>query len=140
MATLTANEITYIRMMTGDTCEDYDVSDEFMQYLHDEKATIAPLCTFSDPLGGTIVWVLRARVMKATRLFDETGDGSATSVSQKYTHLKEQLAEWESRCGMSGGGVSFGSIDMGIDSDDEGSEYLSRISHYYGASWWGGYW
>lgn len=135
MATLTVQEIAYIRMMSGDDCEVYDVSPVLLQYLHDSKATLAPLCMMADPLGGTIVWVIRARLAKAVKLFDEDGEGGSRSVSQKFDHLKDLLADWESRCGMSGGGITIGTLDLGIDSDSDGSEYASRLSYWS----WGGY-
>lgn len=137
MATLTPAEITYIRAMSGDDCTPYEVSDEFMQYLHDEKASGEPLCMSGDALGATIVWVMRARVRKATKLFDETNaEGVRKTVSQKYTHLKEQLAEAERECGWSGGVISVGTLDTGMDSDCNGSEYTP-----YPYGWnWGGFW
>jgi hypothetical protein len=138
MATLTADEITFIRAMSGDDCPTYDVSPELMQYLHDNAATTEPLCITSLPLGGTIVWVLRARLAKAQKLFNETGsDTNAGSVKQKRDHIKEDLEMWESKCGMNGGIVTIGSFDTQLDSDCDDSEYAS-----YGWRWpyglWGG--
>jgi hypothetical protein len=133
MTTLTTADIEYVRMMTGDTCETYDVSDDMMQWLYDNKVSGAPLCMSGDSLGGLIVWVLRARVRKATKLFDETNaEGINKTVSQKYTHLKEQLVEAERGCGMDGGLVTIGSFDLGLDTESD-SEYAS----YGSPSWWG---
>jgi hypothetical protein len=135
MATLTADEITFIRAMSGDDCTPPEVSDVLMQYLHDNAATTAPLCITSVPLGGTIVWVLRARLAKAQKLFNETGEGNAGSVKQKRDHIKEDLDAWESRCGMSGGVITIGTLDTGMDSDCDESEYAS-YGWPYGL--WGG--
>jgi hypothetical protein len=129
MATLTADEIALIRAMSGDDCADYDVSDVLMQYLHDNMATSEPMCITSLPLGGTIVWVLRARVAKAAKLFDEDGENTR-SVSQKYDHLKEMLETWESRCGMSGGAITVSTLDLGLDRDDPETEYARYSSDY----------
>lgn len=136
MATLTADEITFIRAMSGDDCTPYEVGAEFMQYLHDNAATTAPLCITSLPLGGTIVWVLRARLAKAQKLFNETGDSNAGNVKQKRDHIKEDLESWEAKCGMNGGVITIGSFDMGLDVDCNGSEYATS-PYWYGA-WWGG--
>jgi hypothetical protein len=134
MATLTAAEITNIRMQSGDICEDYDVSNEYMQWIHDNLATTAPLCFSSVPLGGTIVWVVRARLAKAVALFDEEGEGGSRSVSQKFTHLEKLLETWESRCGMSGGVITISTLSLGMDTPCEDSEYGSSLARRY--IWW----
>lgn len=126
MATLTAAELTHIRAQSGDDCTPYEVSDEYIQWLHDNRASEEPLCMSSDPLGATITWVLRTRVRKAVKLFDEDGEGGTRSVSQKYTHLKEQLAEAESQCGWGGGVITIGSFDMGLDEECDDSENASH--------------
>lgn len=133
MATLTADEITLIRTLTGDDCTPYEVSDVMMQYLHDNMATAEPMCSSAIPFGGTIVWVLRSRVARAAKLFDEDGEGGTRSVSQKYDHLKELLEEWESRCGMNGGVITVGTIDLGLDLADPRTEY-ANLSDEWG---WG---
>lgn len=135
MATLTAEEITHIRAQSGDDCAPYEVSDEYIQWLHDNRASATPLCMSSDPLGGTITWVLKTRARKAVKLFDEDGDGGTRSVSQKYTHLKEQLAEAERECGWSGGVISVSKLDTGMDSDCGDSEY--GIWPYRRGNWMG---
>lgn len=135
MATLTADEITLIRAMSGDDCGDYDVSDVLMQYLHDNMATTKPLCTSSIPLGGTIVWVLRARLAKAQKLFNEDGENTR-SVKQKRDHIKEDLEMWEARCGMSGGAITVSTLDLNLDRDDPETEYARYGSDY---TWLWGY-
>lgn len=124
MATLTVADINHIRHQTGDTCEPYDVSDEYMQWLHDNRAANAPLCAFAgEPLGSTIVWVLRTRSAKAQRLYNETGEGNAGSVKQKRDHIKEDLADWESKCGLSGATITISYLDTQLDRDDPETEY-----------------
>jgi hypothetical protein len=117
MATLTPSDIDYIRMMSGDDCgspEDYEVSDSRLQKLHDYGLTLAS-CACTDSLDLTVVLVLRVRVARAAKLFDEDGEGGARSVSQKRTHLKEDLERWETKCGLSGGVVTIGTLSMGLD-------------------------
>jgi hypothetical protein len=138
MATLTAAEITNIRMQSGDICEDYDVTDEYMQWIHDNLASTEPLCLSSVPLGGTIVWVIRARLAKAVALYDESGEGNAGSVSQKFDHLEKLLDKWETRCGMSGGVVTISTLDLGMDTDCD-TEYGSPYAYYHGWYWWGAF-
>jgi hypothetical protein len=122
MATLTEDEIEYIRMMSGDDCEDYDVTDERMQKLHDRGLAMQP-CGCAAPEDVTVVLVLRVRVAKAAKLFNENVEGGSGSVAQKYTHLKELLDEWESRCGLAGGAVTIGRMNLGIDTPDDGDEF-----------------
>jgi hypothetical protein len=135
MTTLTTADLTHIREQTGDACDPYEVSDEYIQWLHDNRANLTPLCMSSDPLGGTITWVLRTRVRKATSLFNEDGDGGTRSVSQQYTQLKEQLAEAEKECGWGGSTITISTLDTGMDADCDDSEYT--LSRWY-ASWWNG--
>jgi hypothetical protein len=122
MAELTEDEIEYIRMMSGDDCEDYDVTDERMQKLHDRGLAMQP-CGCAAPEDVTVVLVLRVRVAKAAKLFNENVEGGSGSVAQKYTHLKELLDEWESRCGLAGGAVTIGRMNLGIDTPDDGDEF-----------------
>lgn len=138
MATLTAAEITNIRMQSGDLCLDYDVTDEYMQWIHDNLASTAPLCLSSVPNGSDIVWVIRARLAKAVALFDEEGEGGSRSVSQKFTHLEKLLATWEARCGMDGGVVTISTFDMGLDTECE-TEYSSQYAYWRGWAWWGAF-
>lgn len=117
MATLTPSDVDYIRMMSGDDCgapEDYEVSDAQLQKLHDRGLSM-PTCACTDSLDLTVVLVLRVRVAKAAKLFDEDGDGGAGRVSQKRAHLEKDLARWEERCGLSGGVVGIGTLSMGLD-------------------------
>lgn len=125
MATLTEDEIEYIRSMSGDTCTKadgspcYDVSDVLLQKLHDRALTT--VCGCGDPLDIDVVFVLQVRVAKSATLYDESSseDGSAKSVSQKYKHLKEMLDAWEKRCGMSGGVIMIGRLSLGLDATCE---------------------
>lgn len=125
MATLTAPEITHIRAMSGDNCEPYDVTDEYMQWLHDNRAASEPLCMSSDSLGGTILWVLRAREAKATNLFDEDGDGGTRNVSQRLANIQKLRERWEDMCGLSGGVITVGTLDTGLDLSAPSTEYAS---------------
>lgn len=140
MATLTPQEIEYIRAMSGDTCgcddpdDDscYDVSDAFMQWLHDEKASLEPRCMSSDSLAGTIVEVLKVRVAKAQRLFDEDGENGTRRVSQKRGFLETDLKTWKEACGQGGSVITVSTFSLGLDVRCE-NPYVA----YYGPWWWG---
>jgi hypothetical protein len=80
-------------------------------------------CGCAAPEDVTVVLVLRVRVAKAAKLFNENVEGGSGSVAQKYTHLKELLDEWESRCGLAGGAVTIGRMNLGIDTPDDGDEF-----------------
>lgn len=121
MATMTADEIEYVRVMSGDNCPDYDVSDVLMQKLWDRNG--------SDECS-TIVYVLRIREAKSAVLVNQSTDGSQSqSLSQKHTQIRAMRQEWEQRCGMSGGTLSMGTFDLNIDADCD-SEYLSRLEQW----------
>lgn len=123
MATLTADEIEYIRAMSGDVCEPYDVGAEFLQKLWDKSG--------SDDCA-TIVYVLRVREAKSAVLVNQSNGqtGESMSLSSKHTQLVAQRQQWEERCGMAGGMVTAGAYDLRLDTDctdlDEYA-YFSRL-------------
>jgi hypothetical protein len=112
MTVLTPSDINHIRQQSGDTCEDYEVSDSYIQYLHDRYGATTCDC---DALGVTIWWVLKTRVKKAIPLVNQEGEGGARSLSQKYDHLKEQLKDWEQECGLGSYAITIGTLSMGFD-------------------------
>lgn len=133
MPTLTAEQIEIVRLMTGDDCAPYDVSDAQMQYLYDNQAATAPLCMSGDPLGGLRYWVLKARLARAVKLFDETDNGSGITrkLSQKYEHIEALLTQSADECGFGGGVASISTLDLGIDRDCDVSEN-GRYPYVYG--------
>lgn len=115
MATLTADQIEYLRAITGDDCVPYDVSDVLLQKLWDRSG---------DSECGTTVELLRIRVAKAAKLVNQSNEsGQSRSSSQKYTQLRESLRDWEARCGMSGGVLEMGTLDLRLDTDDDDTEW-----------------
>jgi len=123
MATLTAEQITYIRETSGDNCTPYYVSDEFMQWLYDNKAG-------SDDCA-LIVHILRVMDAKTAPLTNEGSDGQSKSLSQKHQQIRALRAEWEERCGMAGPALGMSAIDLNIDTDCENEDdYLSRLEQY----------
>lgn len=110
MATMTADEIEYVRAMSGDDCEDYDVSDTLLQKLWDRND--------SDECA-TIVYVLRIREAKSAVLTTQSSDGESKNLSDKHRHIQAMRLAWENRCGLSGGTLSMGTFDMAIDADCE---------------------
>jgi hypothetical protein len=131
MATLTADEIEYIRAMSGDDCTPPEVSDALMQKLHDRGLTMTCGCTAAEDV--TVVLVLQVRVAKSAKLFDETPpEGGSATVSQKHQHLKDLLSRWEEKCGLSGGTITVSPFDLGLDTESD-SEYTPYGSY---PSWW----
>lgn len=114
MATLTADEIEYIRAMSGDDCVPYEVSPPLLQKFFDKN---------SGDDCGTIVFVLRVRVQKAAKLVSQSNEsGQSQSLSDLHTHLTQDLALWEERCGMSGAVLVMGTFDLHLDTDDDDEE------------------
>lgn len=132
---LSPSDIEYIRAMSGDDCgnpDDYEVKDPLLQKLYD-KALLWPACgCAANSLDLGVIQVLRVRVAKAQKLYNENVEGGSGSVKQKRDHLVEDLKRWEERCGLSGGAITIGTLDMGMDRDCEDSEYASWRS-------WGGF-
>jgi hypothetical protein len=119
MATLTPSDIEYIRAMSGDDCgnpDDYEVSDSLLQKLYDRALTWDACGCAADSLDLGVIQVLRVRVARAQKLYDESSpEGTRASVSQKRAHLEKDLERWESKCGLSGGVVTIGTLSMGLD-------------------------
>lgn len=114
MATLTADQIEYIRMMSGDNCTPYDVDDTFMQKLFDRNLSDECL---------TITAVLKVRsINAASKVNESNAAGESRSLSQKYQQIRSMLAEWESTCGEDGDPLTIGTIDLDIDTDSDNTE------------------
>jgi hypothetical protein len=123
---MTAGQIEYVRAMSGDDTATYEVSDVLMQTFFDDTRV-------AEDLDKTVVFVMRVRVGKAARLVNETNEAQVQkSLSQKFDHLKELLATWETRTGMGGGVIGTGVIDQQLDTSLSGSEYAAYSSWY----WW----
>lgn len=114
MATLTSDQIEYIRAVTGDDCEPYDVSDTLMQKLFDRAS--ADECL-------TIVEALRIRVAKASNLVEESrSDGESRKLNQKASQLTTLLKQWSADCDVGEFTLDMGVLDQAIDTDCE-TEY-----------------
>jgi hypothetical protein len=116
MATLTAADITWLRAMSGDDCEPYEVSDALMQVLYDDAESDKPT---------SVAYILRVRVARAAKLVSQSNSASSESHSfnQKFEHLMRLLKEWELRAGVAGSKLSIGSLSLNIDQlDDDGDD------------------
>ena len=104
----TAAEITYIRMMAGDQCSVY--TDEQIEVLWQRAE--GSECE-------TIVYLLRALVADSQSLYDEGSRNSDESRARSvvYKNTLSTLKQWEKRCGMQGGALSVGVMDLGIDQE-----------------------
>lgn len=113
MADLSANEITYIRTITGDTnTADPDLSDTFLEYLFDNKA--------DSDVDKTVVWALRSLMGKASRKVSESNarTGDSKSQQQWFEHLQALHNEWSALTGLGSSTVTTGTINLGIDEED----------------------
>lgn len=111
---LSVGDREYIRAMSGDDCEEYDVSDTFMDTLYTKS---------DSDVDKTIVAVLRVRVAKAAALVSRGGEVENVSLSHKFDHLKQLLAQWEARTGMVSGSMAAGAMDLNLGEESDTSEY-----------------
>lgn len=113
MATLTANQITYIRNNTGDidTSSPY-LSDSYLQYLYDNDA--------DSDLDMTVYFAIRSLLgiaaQKVSTSNSRTGDSKSNQ--QWFEHLKDLEKSWGMKTGANLGTVTAGSINLGIDEED----------------------
>lgn len=119
MATLTAEQITDLRMVIGDHVEPYRLSDDVVQAQYSEATANAPVASLVLPY--SYVYCLR-RLWGLSRLeVDRTNELSGDRVlhSQIEDTTKILLDYWEGRAGLSGKGIiTVGTINLGIDEDE----------------------
>jgi hypothetical protein len=119
MTTLTATELTDVRMVVGDNASPYRLSDTILQTLHTSAETDAPDSTLILPY--TYVYALR-RLWGLSRLeVDRVNElaGDRVLHSQIKQTSKDLLDYWEGVAGLSGGGIlSAGVIDLDLDEDE----------------------
>lgn len=114
MADLTASEITYIRNITGDTdTASPHLSDTFLEYLFDNKA--------GSDVDKTVVWAIRALLGIAANKVSQSNarTGDSKSNQQWFEHLQSLLSTWEGITGLQSSTVTIGSINLGIDEEDD---------------------
>ena len=113
--TLTSDEITYVRNSIGDTdASNYDLNDTYLNYLDNNQA--------DGDTDAVIVYALRALLGLAARKVSQANarTGDSKSEQQWFEHLQSLLTFWESRVSLtSGGSVSTGTINLGIDEEDD---------------------
>lgn len=124
MATLTADELSYIRDVIGDHTLNkngvYELPDLTLQAIYDSTAQ------GNSDLSTTIVYALRRLVGRTARLVATSGNVQDEQRQQWHEHLRELLKTWEAITGLtpSGGSLVVGEIGLGLDATYE-SEYES---------------
>lgn len=121
--TLTAAEFTSYRQLTGDEAATQILTDAIIQALYD-RAVLYDLDTTTTE-AVTIVFMLR-RFLGLARLKVDVGAGEfeIEKRSQYFKNLMEMLKYWEAIAGAGGwtgdgiGGLSVGTIDLGLDQDE----------------------
>ncbi len=123
MPTLTAEQITDIRLVTGanDTTV---ISDPLIQTLYDMAYTSAPLTSLVNPY--TYVYILRRLWGTQRRKADRTTDyGDRQTRSQVTDNTKALLDYWEGVAGLGDGAggvlgtLSTGVLAYGLDATDD---------------------
>lgn len=110
VAALTNDEKEYIRSMAGDSCTTPTIGDALLEKFW--QRTDGSECK-------TIVYLLRALIADAQTKYDQGNrqSGEYQSRNQVAREMRKTLADWERRCGMSGGALSVGVMDLGIDQE-----------------------
>jgi hypothetical protein len=114
MADLTPDEISYIRFNIGDTnISSPRLSDTYLEYLFDNKA--------DSDVDKTIVWALRSLLGGAADEVQQSNQrtGDSKSRQQYFEHLQSLLKKWEGITGEIGSLVTTGTINLGIDEEDQ---------------------
>lgn len=116
MALSTAEKL-YIRNQIGDSPTTPLVTDDDLNYYFDNRVTATDS---NEKLDQTIVWALRQLTAELQHLVNEnmSETGVAKAAQQHYEHVVANLDKWEKRMGMSGGKVTLGTINLGIDEED----------------------
>lgn len=110
MATLTSDEKAYIRANTGNSTVP---TDDYLQYIHDNQA--------DSDLDTTVYFALLAvradLAKKAASSNSRTGDSQ--SRNQGFDHLDTMIKSWGIRTGAGIPSVTIGTINLGIDEEDD---------------------
>ena len=110
MATLTADQITYIRANTGDATFP---ADSYLQYLYDNQA--------SSDLDTTVYYALLAIYaqdkQKTSRSNNRTGDSK--SENQYLDNLEDLIKMWAMKTGANIATATLGVLNLGIDEEDQ---------------------
>lgn len=111
MATLTADELADIRLVVGDGCEKY--SNDQIQAWYDAAGSDLPT---------TYVTILQ-RMWSAAKAATLTLNSGIQTLSRAQVDvLKERLDYWERKAGISGGTITVGTLNLGIDYTEEDFE------------------
>lgn len=110
MATLTANELIYIRRNTGDSLIP---ADSYLQYIHDNQA--------DSDLDTTVYYALLAVRADKAKMVSESNarTGDSHSRQQYFEHLDDMIKDWGTRTGAGIPLVTTGTINLGIDEEDD---------------------
>lgn len=126
MTTLTADQIAWVRTVTGARDENV-ISDDQIQTAYDEA--VANALDSSLVNAYTYTYILRGLVGYYAYLVDQTTDhGDQERLSQRWEHYRDLLEDWESKAGLSSevlDGLSVNIINLGIDatSGDSGTQW-----------------
>lgn len=111
MTTLTANQLDYIHVESGEPGPSYEVPSATLQIIYDDTTLGA-----SD-LSRTIYFALSRRYALAAELVDKSNEVDNLSVqsSQKFDHLEKLLNRWGGITGLGGATVGVGVLNLDID-------------------------
>lgn len=119
MATLTADELTYYRMLVGDACDVDDLTDAQIQVLYDRALALGLDATTTEAV--TVIYMLRALWGLSKNKVTTGGDFGTGGSNEFFRNIKDMLAYYEGLALI--GGFSVGSaanlfassIQLGID-------------------------
>ena len=114
---LSTDEKLYIRNQIGDSSANPLVTDVDLNYYFDNRVTATDS---NEKLDQTIVWALRQLKASLQSYVSQTHSetGVTKAAQQHIEHVCTTLDAWEKRMGMSGGKVTLGTINLGIDEED----------------------
>lgn len=116
--TLTAPELAYYRDMIGDLdVPEVDLDNPAIQQAYD-RAYASDDDNADVTEARTMVYLLRRIRGRYRKLHDARGEVETESFGQIWTHLQEELKDWELKAGMTGaidGGISTGGLYLHLD-------------------------
>jgi hypothetical protein len=118
--TLTADQKTDLRQLTGMECTPYDIADTVVQTLYDRAYALGEDTLTTEAI--TVVSILERLWGQARIKVDQNGELQTEMRSQYFLNIEKMLKRWEAKAGMSGGIISAGTISLGLDQDEETNE------------------
>jgi hypothetical protein len=112
--TLTNNQVSLIRLKSGDNISPFLVPFEHIQLVYDDSASM------DETIYHVVQLALDALTAERTRLGDKPG---RETLDARIDNLKDKLKFYKEQAGLYGAPLTVGEVDFGIDEEYDEDDY-----------------